>query len=80
VPSEWATDKCSEIKILTPKPLGLKILRSIFAKPAPDKAFTGAWGEGTFPSARNSHFGTNFGRRKKSRKELFFREFPQAAR
>jgi hypothetical protein len=35
-------------KILTSKPLGLKILQSIFAEPAPVKAFRG-WGEGGYP-------------------------------
>ena len=44
--SECPTDKFFEIKILTPKPLGLKILRGILAKPAPDKAFTGLGGRG----------------------------------
>jgi len=43
--SEFATDKFFEIRILTPKPLRLKILRGILAKPAPDKAFT-VLGEG----------------------------------
>jgi hypothetical protein len=36
-----ATDKFFEIKILTPKPLGLNILRAIFAEPAPGNAFAG---------------------------------------
>jgi hypothetical protein len=41
VPLECATDKFFEIKILTPKPLRLNILRVILAEPAPGKAFTG---------------------------------------
>lgn len=32
------------VKILTSKPLGLKILQSIFAEPAPVKAFRGVGG------------------------------------
>ena len=36
------------VKILTPKPLALKILQTIFAKPAPSKLFRG-WGRGGTP-------------------------------
>ena len=67
------------INIVIPKPLRLNILRGIFAEPAPDKAFEGVRGRGTPVSATNSHFGTGSGRRKKSRNELFFRGYPQAA-
>jgi len=80
VQSGCPTDKFFEIKILTPKPLGLKILRGILAKPAPDKAFTGLRGRGTLPPARNSHFETSFGTRKKALNKAFFRGYPQAAR
>jgi hypothetical protein len=34
------------IKILTPKPKGLKILRTMFADPAPSKTFRGGGGGG----------------------------------
>jgi hypothetical protein len=34
------------VKILTSKPLGLKILQTIFVKPAPVAAFRGGQGEG----------------------------------
>jgi len=38
--------KCFVVKILTSKPLGLKILQRLFVKPAPDKAFRGGRGRG----------------------------------
>jgi hypothetical protein len=37
------------LKILTSKPLGLKILQTIFANPAPVAAFRGVGGEGDTP-------------------------------
>jgi hypothetical protein len=39
------------VKILTSKPLALKILQTIFANPAPVKPFTGV-GEGAYTSTR----------------------------
>jgi hypothetical protein len=49
--------KSSVLKILTSKPLALKILRAIFAKPAPVKAFRGGGGRGVYPST--SRFSPN---------------------
>jgi hypothetical protein len=43
-------NKSFVIKILTSKPLGLKILQSIFADPAPVNAFRGGGGGG-YPKA-----------------------------
>jgi hypothetical protein len=42
------------VKILTSKPLGLKILQTLFAKPAPVKAFGGGGGGGMPQNARIS--------------------------
>src|SRR5260370_12190878 len=40
------------VKILTPNPLGLKILQTLIAESAPVKAFNRGWGGGT-PSNHN---------------------------
>ena len=39
------------IKILTSNSLGLKILQTLFAEPAPVKPFRGGWGEGVPPNS-----------------------------
>ena len=44
--------KSFKVKILTSNPYALKILQTIFAAPAPVKAFRG-WGEGGPPQFRN---------------------------
>jgi hypothetical protein len=68
------------LKILTPKPLGLKILRGIFAKPAPDKAFHGLVGEGYPPMRPELPFRNQFRKAQEDSEDSFFHGFPQTAR
>ena len=69
---EWAKRKISEsrcnsiaFKILTSNPYALKILQTIFAEPAPVKAFRGGWGRGVpsnladFPKSTQAEKGSN---------------------
>ena len=65
---------------MTPKPLGLKILRGILAKPAPDKAFTGLGGGGYPPARQEFPFRNQFRKAQEDSKRVFFRGYPQAAR
>jgi len=69
--SEFATDKFFEIRILTPKPLRLKILRGILAKPAPDKPFT-VLGEGSPPARQEFRFRNQFRKAREDSETSFF--------
>jgi len=72
-----ASTKFFVVKILTPKPLGLKILQTVFAEPAPLKAFRG-WGEGGYPDNHKFPKTELPKELPKSRLiQLFFRNFPQ---
>jgi len=72
--------KLFEIKILTPNSYALKILQTIFAKPAPVKAFRGMGGRG-YTSKRNV-----FPKRnplkcwfQHAKRNIFLRSFPHPA-
>src|SRR5258708_22045199 len=63
------------LKILTSKPLGLKILRRLFANPAPSAAFRG-WGEGgdtPISQIRTTQRAENSSSKSKSTKNIFSR-------
>jgi hypothetical protein len=72
--------KLFEIKILTTKPYGHKILQSKFAKPAPVKAFRRGGGGGTPQIRRFSQNETEFSPSPSSRIALSFRGISTACR
>jgi hypothetical protein len=75
-----ATSKFFVIKILTPKPLGLKILQSIFANSAPSKAFSGEGGGGTPRPAHFSQIETTKTASSRTNHSLYFEDLSTATR